>query len=274
MLSCRNRIKTLKIFLVWKKARTTILDYSHPYLWNPTLLSAETSYKKAMATTSFTSPSLISLATIIVCTVVALSYAGPAVSPSPATTSKAIVRREADLTSEQIRSVVEVKIGVSVMKRLVVSCWLKSSQQRNAFRSVIHSLSLSIHMACTHSISFKSIDRIDRWLSYRYSGYQLGEATQWALRNKHHTSREGNDRIHHASAVHLDVQCSRNTGIQLYQPGAVQSSHWTDTQWCLQLGEWNMIVHAYTTSKWSLLNDRTVLHTASACFMHNSERDW
>ena len=69
-----------------------------------------------MAIINFSSPSLTSLAAMIVIWTMCAN-AGPVVSPTA--TSKAIVRREA--TREQIDSIVEVKLGISVMQRFIVS---------------------------------------------------------------------------------------------------------------------------------------------------------
>ena len=57
----------------------------------------------------------------------------PCTTPSSGARAQAIVRREADMTQSQIRSVVEVKLGLSVMQRFIVS--LLSNYHANILRS-------------------------------------------------------------------------------------------------------------------------------------------
>ena len=70
-----------------------------------------------MAINGLISLSSTCLVAIIIWTVYA--NAGPVVSPTG--TSKAIVRREVRSTREQIQSAVEVKLGIKVMQRFIVS---------------------------------------------------------------------------------------------------------------------------------------------------------
>lgn len=76
-----------------------------------------------MATPTYFSSSLFYLATILlsVCAFYSASYAVPCDTPTRTARSQAIVRREADSTSPQTQSVIQVKLGLAVMQRFVVS---------------------------------------------------------------------------------------------------------------------------------------------------------
>ena len=74
-----------------------------------------------MAGVHFSSSSLPCLTAILLCALCGISYAVPCTTPSSGAQAQAIVRREAEMTQSQIRSVVEVKLGLSVMQRFIVS---------------------------------------------------------------------------------------------------------------------------------------------------------
>ena len=86
-----------------------------------------------MASIHFSGSSLPCLAAILLWSLCAMSYAVPCTTPSSGARAQAIVRREADMTQSQIRSVVEVKLGLSVMQRFIVS--LLSNYHANILRS-------------------------------------------------------------------------------------------------------------------------------------------
>ena len=74
-----------------------------------------------MASVYFSISSLPCLIAILLWATCGMSYAVPCATPSSGARAQAIVRREADMTQDQIRSVVEVKLGLSVMQRFIVS---------------------------------------------------------------------------------------------------------------------------------------------------------
>ena len=75
-----------------------------------------------MASAHFSSSFLPCLAAILLWALCGISCAVPCTTPSSQSgaQAQAIVRREADMTQSQIRSVVEVKLGLSVMQRFIV----------------------------------------------------------------------------------------------------------------------------------------------------------
>lgn len=122
----RKQIKKLSLTETdWKPIdhfRSTDSNQTSPSRssWKPTQLSLYTQ-RTIMASVHFSSSSLPCLATILLWALCGISWAVPCTTPSSGAQSQAIVRREADMTPSQIQSVVQVKLGLSVMQRFIVS---------------------------------------------------------------------------------------------------------------------------------------------------------